>query len=197
MTSPPLLYSAPLQIDPKLEQKTYNNKKSTKDLSMSTSKVLVSACLLGEPVRYDGRDNLFDHPFLTDLIDADRVVSACPEMLGGLPSPRPYAQITQRFPIQVIASDSTDVTDEFMTGAELTVELAQKMGCVAALMKSGSPSCGNHSVEGRSFSGKVTTGAGVAAQELVHKGIPVFNEQQIDQLEAYLMQSEADLAVSG
>lgn len=163
---------------------------------MTHTKILVSACLLGEAVRYDGRNNLVNHPVLQTLIDSDRVVSACPEVLGGLPTPRPYAEIVQRFPIKIIATDQSDVTDEFLTGAELTLELAQKRGCIAALMKSGSPSCGNHSVQGRSFSGKLSSGAGIAAQELIHKGIPVFNETQIEELEAYLMQSDVDQAIT-
>jgi uncharacterized protein YbbK (DUF523 family) len=152
---------------------------------MSAIKVLVSACLLGEAVRYDGRDNQISHPFLRDLLDKDAIVPACPETLGGLPTPRPYAEIVQRFPIQIIASDQTDVTDEFVTGAEITLELAQKHGCVAALMKAGSPSCGNKAGS-----------TGVAAEELLRHGLPVFNEDQIDELESFLLQSTADLAIT-
>lgn len=152
---------------------------------MPASKVLVSACLLGDAVRYDGRDNQISHPFVQKLSDDNAIVPACPEVLGGLPTPRPYAQIVQRFPIQIIASDQTDVTDEFVTGAELTLELAQKHGCVAALMKAGSPSCGNRAGS-----------TGVAAEEFLRHGLPVFNEDQIDELESFLLQSTADLAIT-
>jgi len=163
---------------------------------MPLPKILVSACLLGENVRYDGRNNRLDNTFLQHLVDEGLVVSVCPEVIGGLPTPRPYAEIVQRFPIQIIATDKRDVTDEYVTGAELTLELAQKHGCVAALMKAGSPSCGNHSIQGGSFSGKTVAGAGVAAQELIHKGIPVFNEEQIERLESLLAQSSSDLNIS-
>jgi len=152
---------------------------------MSATKILVSACLLGEAVRYDGRDNQIFHPFLQTLIDANALVPACPEVLGGLSTPRPYAEIAQRFPIQIIATDQTDVTDEFVTGAEITLELAQKHGCVAALMKAGSPSCGNQAGS-----------TGVAAEELLRHGLPVFNEEQIGELESFLLQSTADLAIT-
>jgi len=163
---------------------------------MSSTKILVSACLLGESVRYDGRDNRIHNPIINELQQAKRLISVCPEVAGGLSTPRPFARIESRFPLQIIASDQTDVTDEFLLGAELAVELAQKHGCVAALMKAGSPSCGNNSVMGGSFSGKSVAGAGVTAQELIQKGIPVFNETQLPELEAFLDQIEVDLAIT-
>lgn len=163
---------------------------------MSSTKILVSACLLGEPVRYDGRDNKIHHSVLSQLVRSGRVVSVCPEVAGGLPTPRPFARIESRFPLQIIATDQRDVTDEFLLGAEIAVELAHKHGCVAALMKSGSPSCGNNAVMGGSFSGKSVAGAGVAAQELIQKGIPVFNETQLHELEAFLDQVEVDFAIT-
>lgn len=163
---------------------------------MHSTKILVSACLIGEKVRHDGRHNQIQHPFLQQLLDEDRVVSACPEVLGGLGTPRAYAKIVQRFPLEIITTDQEDVTDQFLIGAETTLEIAQKRGCVAALMKSGSPSCGNSAVPGGSFSGLSVGGAGVAAQELVHKGIPVFNENQISELESFLAQIEVDFAIT-
>lgn len=160
---------------------------------MTTNKVLVSACLLGEPVRYDGRDNRFDHPLLNKLRREKRLVSICPEVAGGLSTPRPYASIENRFPIHIITSDREDVTAEFLAGAEAAAELAKQQGCVAALMKANSPSCGNNQVLGGSFSGKLVPGAGVAAQELIHAGIPVFNEEQLPELEALLNRLDAEL----
>lgn len=163
---------------------------------MHRPKILVSACLLGEKVRHDGRDNFFNHPFITKLQAENRLISVCPEVAGGLDTPRPPAHIERRHPLQIITTDQQDVTEEFIYGAETSVELAQDNQCVAALMKSGSPACGNNSVLGGSWSGKPTQGAGVAAQELIHKGIPVFNEEQIDQLVNLLAQHEADILES-
>jgi len=163
---------------------------------MYQTKVLVSACLIGEKVRHDGRDNLIKHPFLHQLLESNRVVSACPEVLGGLQTPRAHARIVKRFPLEIITTDQEDVTDQFLMGAESTLELAQQRGCVVALMKAGSPSCGNSAVPGGSFSGLSVGGAGVAAQELIHKGIPVFNEHQINELEAFLAQIEVDSAIT-
>ena len=155
------------------------------------NKVLVSACLLGEVVRYDGRHNLFSHPLLEKLKHEDRLVTICPEVAGGLSVPRPYSTIARRIPVEVITDDGEDVTPQFVLGAELTAELAKREGCVAALMKADSPACGNRDVLGAAFSGKEASGAGIAAQELIESGIPVFNESEINRLEAML--EELDL----
>ncbi len=146
------------------------------------NKILVSACLLGAKVRYDGRDNLLDHPILKRWHDEGRIVSVCPETLGGLPTPRPPAEIQTRFPILVTTKDEDDVTPEFLSGAEQALELARRYNCSCALMKSRSPSCGNREIYDGSFSGKLVANAGVAAGELLQNGIPVFNEHQLDEL---------------
>ena len=51
--------------------------------------VLVSACLLGMPCRYDGRSK---PAALTELSRAAALVPFCPEIYGGLPTPRPSAE---------------------------------------------------------------------------------------------------------
>jgi uncharacterized protein YbbK (DUF523 family) len=155
------------------------------------NKVLISACLLGENVRYDGRHNLINHPLLEKLKSENRLVTICPEVAGGLPVPRPYATIARRIPVEVITDEGDDVTPQFVLGAELTAELAKREGCIAALMKADSPACGNRDISGAAFSGKEASGAGIAAQEVIESGIPVFNETEIDRLEAML--EERDL----
>ena len=155
-------------------------------------KVLVSACLLGQNVRYDGRNNLINHPIIDQLKAENRLVADCPEVSGGLSIPRPYAHIKQRIPIEVINAEGDDVTPEFLLGAERVAEKARTEGCVAALMKSQSPSCGNRDIEAVSFSGVVKSGAGLAAQELLSAGIPVFNEHELDSLQALLAQFEGE-----
>lgn len=158
---------------------------------MNSHKILVSACLLGESVRYDGRDNRINSSFLDDLRAENRVVAACPEVLGGLSVPRSPATIEKRFPIEIIDLDRIDVTPEFVIGAETTLDIAKKHGVIAALMKAKSPSCGNEDIPSHSFSGRENSGAGLAAQELMKAGIPVFNENQITQLELFLNQYDS------
>jgi uncharacterized protein YbbK (DUF523 family) len=146
------------------------------------SNILISACLLGARVRYDGRDNLLDHPVIQRWQRQGRLVAACPETLGGLPTPRPAAETQSRFPILITTRDGDDVTPEFLSGAEKTLELARQHDCCCALMKARSPSCGNQEIYDGSFSGTLITAPGVAADELIRHGLPVFNEHQLDAL---------------
>lgn len=152
------------------------------------AKVLVSACLLGAKVRYDGRDNLLDHPTLKRWQQQGRLVAACPETLGGLPTPRAPAEIQTRFPILITTDADEDVTPQFLSGAEQALELARKHDCCCALMKARSPSCGNQEIYDGSFSGTLVTAPGVAADELLRNGLPVFNEHQLDQLIEFVQQ---------
>lgn len=152
------------------------------------TKILVSACLLGAKVRYDGRDNLLDHPTLKRWQDQGRLVPACPETLGGLPTPRPPAEVQTRFPILITTDAGDDVTPEFLSGAELTLELARQHGCCCALMKARSPSCGNQEIYDGSFSGRLVSAPGIAADELLRNGLPVFNEHQLDELIRFVEQ---------
>lgn len=151
-------------------------------------KILISACLLGEKVRYDGRDNLLDHPMIKRWQAEGRLVPVCPESQGGLPTPRPPAETQSRFPILVTTRDGEDVTPQFLRGAEKTLELARQHNCCCALMKARSPSCGNREIYDGSFSGQLINAPGIAAEELIRNGIPVFNEHQMDELIHFLEQ---------
>lgn len=145
-------------------------------------KILVSACLMGAKVRYDGHSNLLDHPAIQRWKDEGRLVVACPEVLGGLPTPRPPAEIQSRFPILVTTADSQDLTPQFLAGAELTADIAHQHDCCCALMKANSPSCGNRKTYDGSFSRQLVNAPGIAANELIRQGIPVFNEHEINSL---------------
>ncbi|EXJ11075.1 hypothetical protein D791_01861 [Nitrincola nitratireducens] len=107
---------------------------------------------------------------------------ACPETLGGLPTPRPPAETQSRFPILITTDKGDDVTPEFLAGAEATLDIAKKHHVCCALMKSKSPSCGNNEIYDGNFSNTLIRSPGVAANELIRNGIPVFNEHQIDEL---------------
>src|SRR5262249_29081685 len=103
-------------------------------------RIAVSACLLGSPVRYDGRDKKSEHPILQRWMEEGRIISVCPEMLGGLGTPRLPSEIvagTRR----VVASDGRDVTGAFDAGARAALE--QASGVRVAILKEGSPSCGS------------------------------------------------------
>jgi len=145
-------------------------------------KILVSACLMGDKVRYDGDHNALEHPLLNKWHQQGRLVRICPESAGGLPTPRSPAEARSQFPIHIINNDGEDLTPEFLLGAELTLDLAKQSGVCCALMKAKSPSCGNTEIYDGNFNGTLTEGSGVAAAELIRSGIPVFNENQIEEL---------------
>src|SRR5689334_9310800 len=113
-------------------------------------KILISACLLGQKVRYDGKDCLQTHNRLQQWIAEGNVVSICPEMAGGLPTPRPPAEIqgnktgTDVLNGQaiVMANDGRDVSAEYIEGAQKTLLLAQTHHIKVAILKGRSPSCG-------------------------------------------------------
>lgn len=150
-------------------------------------KVLVSACLLGHPVRYDGRAS--GHP---DLLQAwqreGRVVPLCPEVAGGLPTPRPPAEIpggqggaVLDGEAQVVTIVGEDVSAAFLAGARLALELVRRHGIRVAVLKSGSPSCGNRLVYDGTFSGSKINGEGVTSALLRREGVLVFSELELDE----------------
>lgn len=150
-------------------------------------KVLVSACLLGAPVRYDGTDKKTRHAILQRWIDEGRVVSVCPEMSGGLGTPRPPAEIVHVNGLRrVRANTGRDVTAEFDRGAAEALEQAVRHGAHVAILKEGSPSCGSTYVYDGTFTGTRVDGEGVAAELLREHGIRVFSETQLEAAAAYV-----------
>ncbi len=154
-------------------------------------KVVVSACLLGAPVRFDARDKFCDHPVLQRWIEEGRVVSACPEMLGGLGTPRPPAEIVNDGSRRVVTNDGTDVTREFEAGAAATAAIAASNGVRIAILKSNSPSCGTGFIYDGTFSSTRVPGDGIATARLRSMGIGVFTEHELEAAEAYLASLEA------
>jgi uncharacterized protein YbbK (DUF523 family) len=146
-------------------------------------RVLVSACLLGKPVRYDGGSKHRDDPVLLRWQAEDRLVSCCPEVAGGLPVPRPAAEIS---PPAVRTRDGSDVTASFVRGAEAALEVARRYDVKMAVLKDGSPSCGSTRVYDGTFSGRSIAGSGVTTRLLERHGIRVFSEDSLEEAAAYL-----------
>ena len=152
------------------------------------TKILISACLLGQKVRYDGGDCLQNHQRLQAWIKAGNVVTICPEMIGGLPTPRPPAEIQgSKTGIAVLNGDAyiktktgENVTEQFIDGARKTLALAQKHHVRVAILKAKSPSCGSSVIYDGSFSRLLIPGMGVTAALLSQHGIMVFDEDNID-----------------
>ncbi len=139
--------------------------------------ILVSWCLLGEPCRYDGRSVPAEG--LETLRRAGHtLIPVCPEVLGGLPTPRPPAELQPDG--RVINREGEDVTAAYMEGARLALEIARQQGCTLAVLKANSPSCGSHLIYDGTFSGTRIRGQGVAARLIAEAGIPVVDEQGLD-----------------
>lgn len=159
-------------------------------------KVLVSRCLLGHRVRYDG--NSSGHPGqLAEWQGQGRVVALCPEVAGGLPTPRPPAEIRGGQGgavldglLPVLTIEGEDVTAAFVDGAEQALALVRQHGIRLALLKARSPSCGNLENYDGSFSGVRVAGEGVTAALLKRVGVKVFNEGQLDEAAAELARLE-------
>ena len=150
-------------------------------------KILVSACLLGEPVRYNGVSATSEDPLLIQWLREGRVVSFCPEVAGGLGTPRPGAE---RQAVRVVTDAGADVTAAFARGAELARDTARQHGIRVAILKDGSPSCGSLFVFDGTFSGRRIAGAGMTTELLRSDGIRVFSEQQLREAAAYLEELE-------
>jgi uncharacterized protein YbbK (DUF523 family) len=154
-------------------------------------KIVVSACLLGAPVRYNGTDKKTHHPVLQRWMEEGRLVSVCPEVLGGLGTPRPPAEIIQiAGRRRVHANDGTDVTGEFERGAAAALEQAVRSGAPVAILKDGSPSCGSTYVYDGSFTGARLEGNGVATDLMRRYGIRVFSENELDVAGEYVARLE-------
>ncbi|OAG72837.1 purine nucleoside phosphorylase [Gluconobacter japonicus] len=161
------------------------------------NRILVSACLLGQPVRYDGKAKTLLHPLLQQWQEEGRLVVVCPELAGGMPVPRPPAEIGARQDgrdvlqgeARVIDTSGADVTDEFVAGARIALNVAQTQGCRFALLMEGSPSCGSQMIYDGSFSGQKHAGAGVTAALLRQNGIQVFSQNTIEALRIALQRA--------
>lgn len=157
---------------------------------MDMKKILISACMLGENVRYDGGHHKINHPTLVRWQKEGRLVPICPELAGGMSIPRPAAETQCKFPILITTKSGDDVTPEFLQGAEKTLDIAKREGVACALMKAKSPSCGNNRIYDGNFTNTLIEGAGVAAAELLRNGIPVFSEKQLPELIAFIEDAE-------
>lgn len=141
-------------------------------------KILVSACLLGEPCRYDGKSKPSEK--VIALSEKYDLVAVCPECDGGLPTPRiPSERVGDR----VFMKDGSDVTENYKRGAYIAYKACQDNSISIAILKARSPSCGKGKIYDGTFSGKLADGNGVTAEFLINNSIPVLTEEELDKLE--------------
>ena len=147
---------------------------------MQKKPILVSACLLGIPCRYDGKSILNND--VLELAKSYRLIPVCPEVMGGLPVPREPMEIQDG---RVMSRDGSDKTAAYRKGAYDALEIARRYGCRAALLKERSPSCGKGKIHNGKFDGGLIAGNGIAAALLLQNGVAVFGESRIDELIAF------------
>ena len=144
-------------------------------------KILVSACLLGHPCRYDGQSKTY--PAIDSLKTLAHLLPFCPEEAGGLPTPRPPCEIKEG---KVLTKTGQDHTAFFLKGASLAVKYCQEEQITLALMKENSPSCGVHYRYNGHFCGQKISASGLSTQALQKIGINVFSEDELDKLKEVL-----------
>lgn len=159
-------------------------------------KILVSSCLLGEDVRYDGANSSIAYnpgfsfsqkELFMDILCDNEIYSFCPEVSGGLGIPRAPAEITSHEkPFKVQTENGEDVTINFLLGAKKALDLCKEENIKVALLKSKSPSCGNIQTYDGTFSEKLIDSQGMTARLLSENGITLFNENQIKELNKFI-----------
>lgn len=159
-------------------------------------KILVSSCLLGEDVRYDGNNSSIalnpkfsfsSKELFMDILCDNEIYSFCPEVAGGLGVPRIPAEIVNNDKPFIIKNEQgADVTINFLLGAKKALDLCLEEDIKVALLKANSPSCGNINVYDGTFTNNLVEGQGLTARLLKENNIEVFNEKQLNELEKFI-----------
>ncbi|MCG9515987.1 DUF523 domain-containing protein [Acinetobacter sp. WU_MDCI_Abxe161] len=147
--------------------------------------ILVSACLIGEPVRYDGKS--CPNTILKQLLINKKAQALCPELLGGFTTPRLPAEIVGGTGQDVLDgkakitdSSGSDVTDLYLKGAYRTLEVAQQIKASCVVLKENSPSCGSQKIYNGTFQGEKIVGTGITTALLRRHGFEVISENEIE-----------------
>ncbi len=159
-----------------------------------TSKILVSACLLGQPVRYNGKALTLESNLIRRWTDRGMIVPLCPEIAAGFPIPRAPAEIEtgyEGFDViegrgRIYEDTKTDITENMLRGAQIALDVARSENCEYALLTDGSPSCGSTFIYSGKHDGVRRAGIGVVAARLSSEGIKVFAQHEVGILAAGL-----------
>lgn len=146
--------------------------------------ILISACLAGFNVRYDGGNAQND--LAVKLVAMGQAITVCPEIMGGFATPRVPAEIQGGTGADVLAGQAVvrnrhgrDVTEEYLQGARMVLKIAQKHGVKVAFLKQKSPACGTKRIYDGRFAGHKIPGVGVTAALLQAHGIKCFGDEDL------------------
>jgi uncharacterized protein YbbK (DUF523 family) len=162
-------------------------------------KILISACFLGNPVRYDGtaldvasKAGLDAQAIIDEWQKEGRLISICPEVAGGLETPRSPAEIQMSESARLVLTEvGDDVTKAFSLGADLAVRLCHQYNVKMAVLTESSPSCGSTNIYSGEFKGLKIPGEGFTTSALRQSGIEVFSQFSLSNAKDYLMKLEA------
>ncbi len=132
---------------------------------------VVSACLCGCKCRYDGKDNL--NPYVKKLVDEGRAIPVCPEVMGGLSTPRLPSEIIDGLVINSVGFDNTPF---YLKGALESMKIVEEHNIKKAILKAKSPSCGARFIYDGTFTRTLIPGSGVFAKMLIDKGVLIYEE---------------------
>lgn len=138
--------------------------------------VLISACLLGVDCKYNGSNNKLDAETINSLKEKYNLIPVCPEIMGGMPTPRNPVEITDG---KVFDYDGVEFTKEFEKGSDEVLKLAKLYDTTIAILKENSPSCGSNYIYDGTFNHQKIKGMGIAAHKLSKENIKLFNEENI------------------
>jgi uncharacterized protein YbbK (DUF523 family) len=147
------------------------------------TKILISGCLFGENCRYDGKNSFLETSLFEQLNQRYTLIPFCPEVEGGLPTPRIPSEIqTQTSTLKLLNAQGEETTHYFVKGAQKALELIQKEEIRIAILKSKSPSCSIEKVYDGSFSKQLVEGRGVTGQLLFEHDIELYDEHSLKEL---------------
>lgn len=127
----------------------------------------------------------------------------CPEVASGCLIPRPPVEIVGsgggagvfKGTSRVLTEDNKDISDMFISGAEIALDLILHENIKIAVLKSKSPSCGSSKIYDGSFSNTLVNGTGVTVSLLVSKGVEVYSEKEISKVAQRLKILEAQSSI--
>lgn len=152
-------------------------------MTENDKQIVVSACLAGIKCNYRGEAK--PNSEIVRLVKEGKAIYVCPEQIGGLPTPREEAEIEEGKTAKdvlegngrVLTKSGEDVTEQFVKGAQQTLEVCERLGIKTAILKARSPSCGSEQIYDGTFSGNRISGSGITAELLKQNGVNVLDEE--------------------
>ena len=137
-------------------------------------RVLISSCILGENCKYNGKNNR--NELALDFLKDKEVVSICPEMLAGMSTPRPCAELVDGV---VMDHAGNNLDADYRKAVELALSEILEEDFDLVILQSRSPTCGVNTIYDGTFSGKIISGSGIFAKALIHSGYHVIDVEDL------------------